>query len=54
MAGPYLSLRGELEHAVKGELRNHCQLALESFGSQELACGWAGHPSLLAGFQGPD
>ena len=31
-----------------------CWLALERLGSQELACGWAGHPPLLAGFQGPD
>ena len=31
-----------------------CQLALEFLGSQELACGWAVHPPLLAGFQGPD
>ena len=31
-----------------------CWLALRSFGSQDLACGWAGHPPLSAGFQGPD
>ena len=32
----------------------HCRWALELFGSAELACGWAGHSPLLAGFQGPD
>ena len=35
-------------------MRGHCWLALEFLGSQELACGWAGQPPLLAGFQGPD
>ena len=29
-------------------------MALEPLGSQELACGWAEHTPLLAGFQGPD
>ena len=33
---------------------SYCRLALEYLGSEELACGWAGHPPLLAGFQGPD
>ena len=33
---------------------SNCRLALELLGSQELACGWAGHTPLLAGFQGPD
>ena len=33
---------------------NNCRLALERLGSQELAYCWAGHPPLLAGFQGPD
>ena len=32
----------------------YCQLALEGLGFQELACGWAGHPPLSAGFEGPD
>ena len=27
---------------------------MELLGSQELACGWAIHTPLLAGFQGPD
>ena len=54
MARPYLELRWELEPAVKGALGGQHRLALEFFGSQELACRWAGHPPLLAGFQGPD
>ena len=29
-------------------------MALDLLGSKELACGWAGHTPLLAGFQGPD
>ena len=27
-------------------MRSDCRLALEVFGSQELACGWAGHPPI--------
>ena len=33
---------------------SYCRLALEHLGYQELACGWAINPPLLAGFQGPD
>ena len=33
---------------------SYCLLALDPLGFQELACGWAGHSPLLAGFQGPD
>ena len=32
----------------------HHWFVLELLGSQELACGWAVHPPLWAGFQGPD
>ena len=45
MAGPYLWLRGELG------IGSHCRLALEPLGSQELACGWAGHPPYWQGFR---
>ena len=45
MAGPYLRLRGELGPAVKGAWGD-CWLPLEHLGSQELACGWAGHPPI--------
>ena len=54
MAGPYLRLRGELGPAVKGAWGSHCRLALEPLSLRELACGWAGHPPLWAGVQGPD
>ena len=43
MAGPYLSLRGELGPAAKGAWGAHSWSALEPLGLQELACGWAGH-----------
>ena len=33
---------------------DRCRSALQPLGSQELACGWAQHPPLLAGFQGLD
>ena len=52
MAGPYLRLGG-WDLPLRG-IGSHCRLALESLGSQELACGWAVDPPLLAGFQGPD
>ena len=38
----------------QGSIGSDCGLALEYYGSQELACGWAAQPPLLAGFQGPD
>ena len=37
-----------------GSMGDHRWSALVPLGSQELACGRAGHPPLLAGFQGPD
>ena len=37
-----------------GSIGDHRPLTLVLLGFQELACGWAGHPPLLAGFQGPD
>ena len=51
MAGPYLWLREELGPAIKGSIGNHCRLALEPFGFQELACGWAGQPPYWQGFR---
>ena len=36
------------------ERRDPLWLALECLGLQEHTCGWAKHPPLLAGFQGPD
>ena len=30
---------------------SHGRFALEPFGSQELACGWAGHLPYLQGFR---
>ena len=33
---------------------SYYRLALEPLGFEKLACGWAGHPPPLAGFQGPD
>ena len=54
MAGPFPMLRVELRPAIKGALGKYCWWALKLLGSEELACGWAGHPPLLAGFQGPD
>ena len=38
----------------QGSIGSHCSLALEFLGSEEHACGWAGHPPPSAGFQGPD
>ena len=32
-------------------MRSHCRLALEPFGSLELACGRAGHPPYWQGFR---
>ena len=35
----------------EGSMRIDCRLALEHLGSQELACGWAGHPPYWQGFR---
>ena len=34
-----------------GSTGSHCRLALELLGSQELACGWVGHPPYWQGFR---
>ena len=34
-----------------GGIVSHCRLALELLGSQELACGWAGHLPYWQGFR---
>ena len=54
MAGPNLWLKEELRPVFWGSIRNNCPSALGLLGFQELACGLAGYPPLLAGFQGPD
>ena len=54
MAGPYLWLRVELGPAVKGAQGATVGWPWNPFVIQELVSGWAGHPPLLAGFQGPD
>ena len=51
MAGPYLWLREELEPAVKGAWGATVGSPWGSLGSQELACGWAGHPPYWQGFR---
>ena len=50
MAGPYLWLREELGPAVEGALGAIVSWLWSPLGSQELACGWAGHPPYLQGF----
>ena len=50
MAGPYLWLREELGPAVR-EHREPLSVGLGAIGSQELACGWAGHLPYWQGFR---
>ena len=54
MAGPYLRPREELGLVVKGAQGATVNWHWDPLVFQVLACGWARHPPLLAGFQGPD
>ena len=51
MAGPYLWLREELGPAVKGAWGATVGWPCSPLGSQELACGQAGHLPYWQGFR---
>ena len=51
MAGPYLWLRDKWGPVVAGSIGSDCRLALESLGSKELGCGWAGPLLYWQGFR---
>ena len=43
MAGPFSLAQRGVGTCRWGCIGSNCRLALEQLGSEELACGWAGH-----------